>query len=91
MGRAVPPTTSTVMNIYEQNLIRRGTVPPNILEKDREKQRKEQIILGGTETVKLSQTLKILQNLETKESHGSGTVLTIAKSKSNYFQTVENL
>jgi hypothetical protein len=91
LGRAVPPTTSTVTNIYEKNLIRRGTVPPYILEKDREKKRNEQIVLGGTGTVTLSQTQKILPKQETEESNVSGTVVRSAKFKSNYFQTIENL
>ena len=111
LGRAVPPTTSTVINIYEQNLTKRGNVPPSTQERadqsknkhdclqsrtvppktPREKQRKEQIVWGGTVPVKQSQTQKILQNLAKPESHGSGTVLTSAKSKSKYFQAVENL
>ena len=87
----------------KQNLLRRGTVPPSNVEGVEQKASKPAwllgravpptmcTVMGGTGTVILSQTQKILPKQETDESHGNETVLRSAKSKSNYLQTIENL
>ena len=85
------------------NLPGRGTVPPSNIEGVEQKASKQAwllgravppttcTVMGGTGTVTLSQTQKILPKQESEESHGNGIIMRSAKSKSGYLKTIENL
>ena len=84
-------------------LLGRGTVTPNIIKEVEQKASKKAwllgravppttcTVMGGSRSVTLSQTQKILPKQESEELHGKGYMMRSAKPKSSYQKTIESL
>ena len=91
----VTPTTATRIMSCEQNPQGRGAVPPNISAgREQKEERADRGLcreMGGSSSVRLSQTQNLKPKRESSESYERKNEMRSAKPKSSYLETIANL